>query len=497
MVLARRPALRAVACAGMASWALVRPSAAVASAPIVINEVLYDAVGADTGQEWIELFNAGEAEGDLSNWRIERGGTSFTLAFAFPEGARVAPRSFLLVGEASVSGAAYQGDLVFQNGGSATDGVRLVDGTGAVVDVLLYDEPNTSGLPDEGGSAGTSFAPDAGEGQSLARRADGADTNASGADFAAAQTPTPGASNGSASSSSPTPTASPAAGVNPQGVVVNEALPDPVGTDAEGEFIELFNPTENTVALGGAQLDDGEGGSSPYAIPSGKTIGPKAFLVFPRADTKLALNNEGDTVRLLASDGALVSQLAYPKSPKEGASWARKSDGSAVWTTAATAGTANVFMPINDGTGSTTPPPTVKSGSAATPSVKTPSPTPLKGAVSGATTKKPSGLATVSAPPRAAAASETPPVVAAAAAPAAEFPVADGTGDAAPAETLSPAPSPQPPADAAPPPRQFPVPAVLAWVVAGVVGLFHVLNRRRRPPTGGTDPTASAILRGP
>ena len=44
---------------------------------IVINEVMYDPVGADAGYEWIELFNADDQAVDLENWKIQKAGVVF------------------------------------------------------------------------------------------------------------------------------------------------------------------------------------------------------------------------------------------------------------------------------------------------------------------------------------------------------------------------------------------------------------------------------------
>lgn len=322
--------------------------AARAQAPsVVINEVLYDAVSIDTGFEWIELFNPRETAVDLSAWRIERGGTAFEAVFTFPAGVMIAPQAFFVVGESLVEEADLTATLAFQNGGSATDGIRLVDGAGLVVDVLLYDEPNTSGLPDETGMPGTSFAPDVAEGHSLARIPDGTDTNQSAADFADTAAPTPGSPN---LLPTPTPTSLPTPSPTPRpapvGVVVNEALPNPIGNDTTGEFIELFNTSAGPTDLSGAQLDDADGGSTPYTIPVSTTIASGSYLSFSRGETGITLNNEGDRARLLAADGSLVSELIFGSSPAEGAAWARRTDGSADWTTTPTAGGTNVFTPL-------------------------------------------------------------------------------------------------------------------------------------------------------
>lgn len=45
----------------------------VALAQVIISEFVYDAAGADSGQEWVELFNAGSASVDLTKWKLNDG----------------------------------------------------------------------------------------------------------------------------------------------------------------------------------------------------------------------------------------------------------------------------------------------------------------------------------------------------------------------------------------------------------------------------------------
>ncbi|MGC9362059.1 MAG: lamin tail domain-containing protein, partial [Candidatus Syntrophosphaera sp.] len=54
------------------------PFSAVSSG-VVINEVCYDPVGADAGHEWIELYNAGDAEVNLEGALLLSGGSSYSI----------------------------------------------------------------------------------------------------------------------------------------------------------------------------------------------------------------------------------------------------------------------------------------------------------------------------------------------------------------------------------------------------------------------------------
>lgn len=47
--------------------------------PVVINEIMYDISGADEGREWIEIFNSGSQPVDLTNWKFYENQTNHSL----------------------------------------------------------------------------------------------------------------------------------------------------------------------------------------------------------------------------------------------------------------------------------------------------------------------------------------------------------------------------------------------------------------------------------
>ena len=161
---------------------------------IVINELMYDPDGSDSGYEWIELYNAGTQSVNLLEWKIQKAGTAFENVFTFPS-INIQPDSFILIGESNVPDTDISTDLAFQNGGSATDGVRLVSADGQYTDTILYDEPNDNDLPDDLTEPGTTFAPDVSSGNSLARIQNGEDTDNSETDWFECENPTPGEPN--------------------------------------------------------------------------------------------------------------------------------------------------------------------------------------------------------------------------------------------------------------------------------------------------------------
>ncbi len=118
-----------------------------------------------------------------------------------------------------------------------------------------------------------------------------------------------------------------------ESIVINEFLPDPLALYTE-EWIELFNPSAETVDLAGYILDDiTSGGSSPYTIPAVSIIEAGGFLVFNQSTVVFQLNNDGDTVNLIKPDGVTVQDSYTYGSSSDDVSHGRQFDGGVVWTT--------------------------------------------------------------------------------------------------------------------------------------------------------------------
>lgn len=165
-----------------------------ASNTILINEVLYDPAGTDLGHEWIEFYSISDTAVDLSGWQIQIAGSTFNTIFTIPNGTTIPSNSFLTVGEISTTANIKVSALAMQNGGSSTDGVRLLNNSLEIVDTVLYDDDNTANLPDDTGLAGTKFALDVTSGYSLCRRTS-TDTDDSSIDFITCTQITPGTAN--------------------------------------------------------------------------------------------------------------------------------------------------------------------------------------------------------------------------------------------------------------------------------------------------------------
>jgi hypothetical protein len=163
-------------------------------------------------------------------------------------------------------------------------------------------------------------------------------------------------------------------------VCVNEVLPFPCGGPGSvgDDFIELYNPSAETVDLGGWVLEVACGGVGRYTLPAGTFIGPRGFRVFYQQDTGLALPKDNGCVHLTAPDGtrnsvsyvACSCDLSHGRLP-DGGNWA--------YNLAPSPGRANVRptaspTPSSTPTWTVTPSPTATPTRTLTPS-RTPSPT--------------------------------------------------------------------------------------------------------------------------
>lgn len=128
--------------------------------------------------------------------------------------------------------------------------------------------------------------------------------------------------------------------------VVNELLPNPASpqTDANDEFIELYNPNSAAFDLSGFQLQTASSSSSTthtYTFPSSTELPAKSFKAFYSSQTSLSLSNAGGQVWLLDPFGNTISQSDAYGTAKDGQAWAL-AKGKWYWTSQPTPNAANV-----------------------------------------------------------------------------------------------------------------------------------------------------------
>jgi hypothetical protein len=209
-------------------------------------------------------------------------------------------------------------------------------------------------------------------------------------------------------SPTPTPTVTPTSTAS-DNIVINEIEQNPAGTDAGNEYVELFNPTVNSVDISGWTVSTTAGTTVTLTISSETIIQPNGYYLVTYASQWL--DNSGESVIFKNFSGNEVDRTpSLSDGSDDGRSWQRYPNGQdtdliADW----------VFFLSTKGVsngGSTTPTPT-----------PTPSPTP-----------SPSTSTTPTSPP-----SPTP--------------------TASPTPTPTPAPSPTPSPSANPTPSPSPSPS--------------------------------------
>ncbi|MFW9979506.1 MAG: lamin tail domain-containing protein, partial [Candidatus Thorarchaeota archaeon] len=251
---------------------------------VVINEFLPDPYALYT-EEWVEFYNPQALDADMSGYILDDITSGGTNPYSIPAGTVIPGYGYLVL---------YQGATgVGLNNAGDTVNLLKPDGT-TVIDSYTY----------------TSSADDV----SYGRESDGSPS------WTTFDTPTPGSANIVVLP-------------NGDGVLINEFLPDPNTLYTE-EWIELYNPSDTTVNVTGYVLDDiTTGGTAPYTIPSGTTIPAHGFIVLYQSVTGIGLNNAGDTVNYISSDGVTVLDSYTYSTSADDISYGRETDGSSIWTT--------------------------------------------------------------------------------------------------------------------------------------------------------------------
>ena len=138
-------------------------------------------------------------------------------------------------------------------------------------------------------------------------------------------------------------------------IVINELMASNAGTVMSpainfDSWIELYNPTEQTINLSGMYLSDDENNLKRWQMPSDVgSVPAKGYLVvwLGSSDIKnnqapFKLDCEGGTIILSDKNGSIIASQTYPKAMSR-TSWARTTDGGDQWgwTADATPGQSN------------------------------------------------------------------------------------------------------------------------------------------------------------
>jgi hypothetical protein len=112
-------------------------------------------------------------------------------------------------------------------------------------------------------------------------------------------------------------------------------LKDPDFKEA-GDWIELYNPTTNSIYIGGYFLTDDKKTPQKWAIPPGAQIAPKSYTLFwadgknTGRHTNFKLGQDGEFIGLYSASGVLQDSLSFGPQLTD-VSFGRSPDGNATW----------------------------------------------------------------------------------------------------------------------------------------------------------------------
>lgn len=305
------------------------------SGPLVISEVQTGGCTVDPGtncpsanqdpkMEFVELHSLQSSDMQVSGWKVQyvtsTGKTTTTLATL---DGTVSAGGFVLIAHDGYYGA--DADVPFGSAGdtgklaSSAGYIQLVDGNGTVMDAVGWG--SSLQAPQLSGWSTTAQIP---FGYSVQRILPGDPAYGTGPVFAAPSWPstpqgknyTPVAPIVNETNNSSGPTC--------EGVLINELLPNPAGTDSGHEFIELYNPTSDVIPLDGCSLQT-SANSKTFNL-NGITLQPQQYQSLYNSQTGLTLENAaGGTVWLLSPTDEL-QVINYQPNLADNVAWARFGD---------------------------------------------------------------------------------------------------------------------------------------------------------------------------
>lgn len=339
------------------------------STAVVISEIL---AKSDNSQKFIELYNLSNDAISLDGWKIQRTNSTGTKDWSATSlvalDGVIQPRGYFLVASPSVTASAdISHNLTNLN--SNEGNLRLTDGGGFIHDLVGWGQASTKadGAPivklDQIGQPLEFVA-----GESFKRKVDEdgkfIDSDHNFNDFLISSHPSPRStpmpavveSEGEASNTTSSSSAGQVAG-STQNVPSSQTQnfngpfaklelselfidPDKPLTDAEDEFVEIYNPTPESVDLEGYSIQTGMKYSYKFTLPD-IVIKSKQYLALFAIDTGLVLSNTEGQARLLDPAGNPMHEVPPYQKAKPNTSWAHVG-GSWQWTSQSTPGAANI-----------------------------------------------------------------------------------------------------------------------------------------------------------
>ncbi|MBU1202627.1 lamin tail domain-containing protein [Patescibacteria group bacterium] len=293
---------------------------------LLFSEIMYDASGADSGHEWIEIFNSGQEDVVASStWRFFDGANhninlyQGTTTIASQEYFVLADNAEnFLVDYPDFNGTVFDTVMSLPNS-SSTIGLSFDNGQSYLIE-SFYDAS-------WGGGDGFSLEKILETWQQSCLLGG-----------------SPGVANQECETDEPSQDSEPEINYWSQ-IVISEFLPNPEGSD-DNEWIELYNLGPEIIDLSGFVLGDDSSRRFTLDQDAGIDLGllPNSYLVVYKNISGISLNNSGtDSVRLYTPEEILQERVEYNGPALENRSYAR-SDSGFVWTKNPTPGQANQIV---------------------------------------------------------------------------------------------------------------------------------------------------------
>lgn len=339
---------------------LITPAFAENSDHLVISQIQITGGAGKTSNDFIELFNPTSQSINIKGYRLVKRtqtGATDTLIKSFTDSFFIPSQGYFLWANSDFLDIPILPNATTSATIAADNGIALRFGsndTGSITDSVAWGEAQNTFVE------GAIFPQNADGGQALVRN-NNQDTNNNATDFTIAPssprhaeasvppaeppntpTPPPETPPPSSSTSSNTETSSVTNCQNT--ILVNEIMINPEDSNADYEFVELYNQTDIEKDISGWILEDSQGKTTKFTLPANTKIASHSFLTLYRPQTKITLNNSGDGVKLSDATGQICDASPHNSgAADEDMSYSRK-NANWVWTSASTPNATNVFV---------------------------------------------------------------------------------------------------------------------------------------------------------
>jgi hypothetical protein len=350
----------------------------LASGEIIINEIMYDFLGTDDKHEWVEIKNISDKSIDLKGWYFydgknhllneppKNGGQGSLIIPAYSYAILADDAVTFLTDYLNFSGIVIDTTMSLNN---TSEKIQLIDNNKNIIDEVIYQKEmggnenkgfslervdqfnqfcqsnNIGGSPGKENNFNCNKEINLPTSQASLISEEKTKISEKTADPDIIDTPdilssiNSSAINSSIEKTTSTSTINQTSPIKVR-ILINEFIPNPSGSDAENEWIELYNDSEIDLNLKDWFLEDVSG--KKYIFDSEK-INQKDYLILSSKDTKISLNNNGETLKIFSPNKELAFQISYDGTAKEGFSFARFGANDWRWTNILTPGDKNQF----------------------------------------------------------------------------------------------------------------------------------------------------------